>query len=275
MTEITEKPLSKLSETELIYLEWEKLIFKDGFIWADYLNHQKLINKDNKNREDAQSNSSIELIIKMIVNLTSWHHSLQHDYILCDPNLVVLKIVSSQKKKYRVKTNEITPGYNFSKPNQRRNPFVLAESYGKLVGVSEKNHSNLEVEYSLAAPIVDMEENILGYIGVLNLSKEWLNLTVLFLNMLLIAIESVVALSYKKDKDKNALEIKEELMLEKKLTPREKTICQLLLQGYSSDDIGVELGLTVASVRTYRKRIYRKFDVSGLGGLLAIFNKND
>lgn len=34
--------------------------------------------------------------------------------------------------------------------------------------------------------------------------------------------------------------------------------------------MAVELGLTVTTIRTYRKLICKKFDVSGLGWLLAL-----
>lgn len=56
---------------------------------------------------------------------------------------------------------------------------------------------------------------------------------------------------------------------ENRLSPREREVVQLLLRGYDTREACAALGVTVGTVRVHRKNIYRKLDVSSIGGLFA------
>lgn len=58
------------------------------------------------------------------------------------------------------------------------------------------------------------------------------------------------------------------------LTPAERRLMPLLLRGGSESSIAKELNLSLATVHTYATRIYRKFDVQGRTGLMALWLGN-
>jgi DNA-binding CsgD family transcriptional regulator len=54
------------------------------------------------------------------------------------------------------------------------------------------------------------------------------------------------------------------------LTPREKEVCLRILSGYSSQAISAELGVSLHSTLTYRKRAYEKLGISSQNELFGI-----
>lgn len=60
-------------------------------------------------------------------------------------------------------------------------------------------------------------------------------------------------------------------LLQKPLTPAEKNILPLLLNGDSEQAIAAQTGLKITTVHTYATRIYRKYDVKGRVGLMALW----
>jgi DNA-binding CsgD family transcriptional regulator len=55
-----------------------------------------------------------------------------------------------------------------------------------------------------------------------------------------------------------------------RLSPRETTITELLLQGWSSFDIALRLGISRHTVKDHRKQIFRKLEVRNLAQLFAV-----
>lgn len=58
------------------------------------------------------------------------------------------------------------------------------------------------------------------------------------------------------------------------LTPREKQVVQLLLQGMTLRQVAPELGLTVSTVSTYTKTIYKKLGINSRAELFLMFVKS-
>jgi DNA-binding NarL/FixJ family response regulator len=56
-----------------------------------------------------------------------------------------------------------------------------------------------------------------------------------------------------------------------KLTARELDVLERLLQGLSYDGIAADLGLSVASVKTYRTRAFQRLDLHFKSELFASF----
>src|SRR5262249_22774861 len=54
------------------------------------------------------------------------------------------------------------------------------------------------------------------------------------------------------------------------LTGREKEVCQRIISGFSSEAIAADLGISLHSALTYRKRAYEKLGISAQNELFAI-----
>ncbi|MGC4013534.1 MAG: helix-turn-helix transcriptional regulator [Luteolibacter sp.] len=61
------------------------------------------------------------------------------------------------------------------------------------------------------------------------------------------------------------------LLGDKRLSPRERSLCQHLLGSQTEKEIASALGLTLTTVRSYTKALYKKFGVQGRTGLMALW----
>jgi DNA-binding NarL/FixJ family response regulator len=59
-----------------------------------------------------------------------------------------------------------------------------------------------------------------------------------------------------------------------KLTSREVAIVELVLQGHSSESIGLRLGITTGTVKVHRRNVYRKLGISSQTQLLSVYLNN-
>lgn len=59
-----------------------------------------------------------------------------------------------------------------------------------------------------------------------------------------------------------------------KLTAREAGIVELVLQGHSSEAIGLRLGISTGTVKVHRRNVYRKLGISSQTQLLSIYLTN-
>ncbi|WCT74480.1 helix-turn-helix transcriptional regulator [Sphingomonas naphthae] len=55
------------------------------------------------------------------------------------------------------------------------------------------------------------------------------------------------------------------------LTPREAAVCTGILTGHTSESMGINLGISINSVLTYRKRLYEKLSISSQNELFVTF----
>ncbi len=58
------------------------------------------------------------------------------------------------------------------------------------------------------------------------------------------------------------------------LTDREAMIVDLVLQGHSSEAIGLRLGISTGTVKVHRRNVYRKLDISSQTQLLSLYLGN-
>ena len=58
------------------------------------------------------------------------------------------------------------------------------------------------------------------------------------------------------------------------LTEREAAIIELVLQGHSSESIGLRLGISTGTVKVHRRNVYRKLGISSQTQLLSIYLDN-
>ncbi|MFT4068186.1 helix-turn-helix transcriptional regulator [Paraburkholderia sp.] len=54
------------------------------------------------------------------------------------------------------------------------------------------------------------------------------------------------------------------------LTARERTVCIGILTGYTSEAIALNLGISINSVLTYRKRVYEKLRITSQNELFML-----
>ena len=59
-----------------------------------------------------------------------------------------------------------------------------------------------------------------------------------------------------------------------RLTAREAAIVELVLQGHSSESIGLRLGITTGTVKVHRRNVYRKLGISSQTQLLSVYLNN-
>lgn len=59
------------------------------------------------------------------------------------------------------------------------------------------------------------------------------------------------------------------------LTKREKQIIKCIVDGLSSAEIGVKVGLSVNTIKSYRRNIYVKLRVKNTAGLIDFINQNN
>lgn len=58
------------------------------------------------------------------------------------------------------------------------------------------------------------------------------------------------------------------------LTDREAAIVELVLQGYSSESIGLTLDISTGTVKVHRRNVYRKLGISSQMQLMSVYLKN-
>lgn len=59
-----------------------------------------------------------------------------------------------------------------------------------------------------------------------------------------------------------------------RLTSREAAIVELVLQGHSSESIGLKLGISTGTVKVHRRNVYRKLGIASQTQLLSIYLNN-
>lgn len=55
------------------------------------------------------------------------------------------------------------------------------------------------------------------------------------------------------------------------LTKRQQQIASLLVQGLDSSEVSAQLGLSIGTVKNYRKQIYAQLHINSLGELFQLF----
>ena len=66
----------------------------------------------------------------------------------------------------------------------------------------------------------------------------------------------------------------ERLQTTYKLTVRESVIIELVLQGHSSESVGLRLGISTGTVKVHRRNVYRKLGISSQTQLFSLFFPN-
>ncbi|MEW6574025.1 MAG: LuxR C-terminal-related transcriptional regulator [Bacillota bacterium] len=203
-----------------------------------------------------------------------------HIYILCDPELVALKIFAAPEVLIAIEEAGVKPDTVFTEESCGTNALALAKEHQRLVAIRGEQHycALFKAWWCVASPVKDPEGKIRGYLDISMHAEKELGLAVALLQTLIHSIQREFLLldCYQTKSNNNLPPAPPRIPPEAaaKLTPREREVLELLLCGLSSREIAARLHLSVSTVEDYRKQIYQKLGVrGGVKGLLALLNR--
>jgi DNA-binding CsgD family transcriptional regulator len=200
-------------------------------------------------------------------------------YILCDPELVALKIFAAPEVLLAAEEIGVKPGTAFTEESCGTNALALARELNRLVAIRGEQHycQLFKNWWCVAGPVKDPTSNILGYLDISMHAEKELGLAAAHLQTLINSIErEFLLLDCYQTKSNNNLppappRIPPEV--ERGLTPREREVLALLCNRLTSKEIAERLHLSPCTVETYRKHIYQKLGVKGRVGLFSILDR--
>lgn len=210
---------------------------------------------------------------RLIYPIISISSNKTYFFILCNYDLVTLKLYASEFTLKLIEKNGIKRGIVFSEESCGTNALAFAKEKKSLITIKAKQHySNFLKDYWFAAgPIKNMEDKIIAHLAIAIPVSLRISLAVELIKTLIVAMERELFLfSLDLKEIKYAIPLPQKI--QKVLTPRELEIYQLLLNRLPSKIIANKLCLSVSTVRTHRKNIYKKLNVNGLDGLISKFN---
>lgn len=189
-------------------------------------------------------------------------------YILCDPELVALKIFAAPEVLITIEEAGVKPGTVFTEESCGTNALALARELNRLVAIrGEQHYCKLFKDWwCVASPVKDSEGRIVGYFDISLDAEKELGLAATHLQTLVNLIEKEFYLRELEEKlQQTGVRLPPTLALppevERELTPREREILQLLASGLTNKEIAKECFISVETVKTHCRSIYRKMSV--------------
>ena len=199
--------------------------------------------------------------------------SKEYTFILSDAELMTLKTFAAPVTLTAAAKAGIIPGAVFSEKSCGTNALALAKEHQRLVTVrGEQHYCQIFKEWwCVAGPVRNPTGHISGYLDISMPASRELGLAVALLKTLITAIEKELLLLNFEQTAASALPPVLHPQIKQLLTTREQQVLELLLQGFTSTEIATTLSLSVSTVSTHRKNIYKSLDVNGLRGLVSKF----
>ncbi|MGQ9513031.1 LuxR C-terminal-related transcriptional regulator [Thermodesulfitimonas sp.] len=190
-------------------------------------------------------------------------------YILCDPELVALKIFAAPEVLVAAEETGVKPGTVFTKASCGTNALGLAREYDHLVAIrGEEHYCRLFKDWwCVASPVEDPAGKTVGFLDISMHAEKELGLAAALLQVMVTSIErefSMLELHHRRQ----MLTLPPKM--EQQLTSREQKVLQLLLSGLTNEEIAKEFGISTRTVETHQKGIYRKVGVHSLRQLLRM-----
>jgi transcriptional regulator of acetoin/glycerol metabolism len=221
------------------------------------------------------------LLLTAVERVITQHHYVgaqnDHIYILCDPELVALKIMAASEVLAAAEEAGVKPGMVFTEESCGTNALALAQEHKRVRAIrGEQHYCKLFKDWwCVAGPVKDPGGKILGYLDISMHAGKELGLTVALLEVLLKSIErEIVLLNHAESQVillSNSLPLSTAIHI--KLSSREQEILHLLLSGLTTPEVAKKLYLGITTVKTHRKHIYEKLGVSSLIELFSKFNR--
>jgi len=195
-------------------------------------------------------------------------------YILCDPDLVALKIFAAPEVLAAAKETSIMPGTAFTEESCGVNALALAREQNRLVAVKgEQHYCRLFKEWlCVASQVKDSQDSILGYLDISMHEHSQLELSIPMLEFLLCAIKrdlnilTLSCVSYASEEILSVLPsgtggLSASVLVDPLLTLREKEVLLLLASRLTSGEMAEELNLSIETIKTHRRNIHRKLGI--------------
>uniref|UniRef100_A0A7C2I0U0 Helix-turn-helix transcriptional regulator n=1 Tax=Ammonifex degensii TaxID=42838 RepID=A0A7C2I0U0_9THEO len=199
-------------------------------------------------------------------------------YILCDSELVALKVFASPYHLAVAKKTWVKPGIVLTEESCGTNALALAREHDRLVATRGEQHfcQMFRDWWCVASPVKDVDGFTVGYLNI-SLSVKLLGDTVLLLRTHLDRIKEDLLFVLDPDRAwarRAASGIGLVLKAQRELSPREREVFSLLIHSdRTSREIAEELQLKVSTVKTYRRRIYQKLGVKNMAELRAWYQR--
>lgn len=242
---------------------------------------QKFLKTVPKNCLDSHLADNI-LLIAVTERVITHHYfanpQKDHIYILCDPDLVALKIFAAPEVLTALEEMGIEPGTLFTEDSCGTNALALARERRRIRAIRGKQHycKLFKDWWCVAGPVKGPGGKIAGYLDIsLHAEKELVS-TFEFFRLLIDSIEekfSRLYLNQAGEKTHETIPLLPEV--ERELTGREREVMRLLLQRLRNKEIAREIGVSISTVRKHRQNIYQKLGVSSIDELLSRFNPGE
>uniref|UniRef100_A0A7C1F332 Helix-turn-helix transcriptional regulator n=1 Tax=Ammonifex degensii TaxID=42838 RepID=A0A7C1F332_9THEO len=201
-------------------------------------------------------------------------------YILCDPELVALKIFAAPEVLAAAERAGVKPGTVFTEESCGTNALALAREHQRFLAIrGEQHYCRLFKDWwCVASPVKDPAGKTVGFLDIsLHAEKDWAWRRRTW-QTLVDLIETEFYLRELEGKlQQTGVGLPPSLALlpevEQELTPREQEVLTLLCYRLTSKEIAGRLHLSPSTVETYRKRIYQKLGVKGRVGLFSILDR--
>jgi transcriptional regulator of acetoin/glycerol metabolism len=200
----------------------------------------------------------------------------EYIYILCDPDLVGLKVFAVPEVSVAAEKAGVKPGTVFTEESCGTNALALARERNCLVAIRGEQHycRFFKNWWCVAAPVKEHTGKILGFLDISMHAEKELGLATAHLQALVNSIERELYLRELQQKlQHSSVGLAPTLALppevERELTQREREVLQLILEWLDEKEIARRLYISIDTVKTHRRNIYRKLDVSNFRELLT------
>ena len=197
-------------------------------------------------------------------------------YILCDPELVALKIFAAPEVLVTAEDLGIKPGTVFTEASCGTNALALAREHNRLVAIRGKQHycRLFKDWWCIASPVTNHKGRILGYLDISMHAAKELGLAATFLKKLLKLIDQqLTPLEFRKADHRPSETFSQPAGAPDykalQLTSREEEILNLRLLGLENEEIAARLCISPNTVKVHCTRIYRKLGVHSFPQLVA------
>ncbi|MDI6711586.1 MAG: LuxR C-terminal-related transcriptional regulator [Bacillota bacterium] len=208
------------------------------------------------------------LLLTLVERVMVTHHCAEFVYIVCNPELVTLKVFASPPVLTSMEEAGIRPGTVFEEKSCGTNALALARAHDRIIAVQGDQHycALFKEWWCVAGPIKNPSGATLAYLDIsIHVEKE-LSSAVTLLKTLLSLIVKELLLSDRSYGNPvlGGTSYYIPATIQSKLTTREQEILQLLLSGLTNPEIAGKLHLAASTVKTHRKHIYEKLGVKNL-----------
>lgn len=179
----------------------------------------------------------------------------EYIYILCDPDLVALKIFAAPEVLAAAQEVGVRPGIVFTEESCGTNALALAREHQRLVAIRGEQHycAVFKDWWCVASPINAPAGSVLGYLDISMHAEKELGLAAALLQVMVARIEDKFVLDELRARQRRGTAPAPFSLppgVAEKLTPREREVLELRLSGLTTTEIAKKLHLGVSTVKT-------------------------